>query len=52
MFFTNLNSMSGLGGRIFSFDDMMDGKKMVAKSDKMNDETVYLWKDKLQFMGG
>ena len=41
MFFTNLNSMSGLGGR-----------KMVVKSDKMNDETIYLWKDKLQFMGG
>jgi len=25
---------------------------MVVKSDKMNDETIYLWKDKLQFMGG
>ena len=41
-----------LGVGNFSFDDMMDGKKMVVKSDKMNDETIYLWKDKLQFMGG
>ena len=66
MFFTNLNSMSGLWGGVpmmmrwwWNNDEekvvlmrIWMIREMEMRSDEMNDETTYLWMDKRPFKDG